>query len=212
MADEQDRSSQFREMLKRFQNEDQDPAVVEQVLSRVQQLLTSGEEVSYVAVQKKPVVNVTPECVVLTSKRFILYKPKLLGGADFEDYIWRELKDARLQEGLLGATLTMHTVAGRLITVEYLPKAQARRLYSLAQEMEEKVHEERRSRELEDKRAAAGGVVLHGAPLSPPQQGHVASGAEDPVQTLQKLKAMAEAGLITASEYEAKKAEVLARM
>jgi hypothetical protein len=199
-------------MLKRFQNEEQEPAIVEQVLTRVQQVLTSGEEVSYIAVQKKPVVNVTPECVVLTTKRFILYKPKLLGGANFEDYVWRDLKDVQLKEGLMGATLTMQTVTGKLIAVEYLPKAQARRLYSVAQEMEEKVHEERRHRELEDKRAAAGGVTLHGnaAPSAPSQPAITPS--DDPVHKLQKLKTMADAGLITASEYETKKAEILSRM
>lgn len=133
----------------------------------MQQILTTGEEVSYIAVQKRPMVNVAPECVVLTSKRFILYMPKLLGGANFEDYIWRDLRDARLQEGFMGATLTMQTMGGKVIAVEYLPKAQARRLYAVAQEMEERVCEERRSRELEDKRAAAGGVILHGATLPP---------------------------------------------
>jgi hypothetical protein len=211
MADDQSgRSSQVAGMLRRFQNEEQDPTVVEQVLTRVQQILTSGEEVSYIAVQKKPMVNVTPECVVLTSKRFILYKPKLLGGANFEDYIWRDLKDVRLHEGLMGATLTLQTMTGKAISVEYLPKAQARRLYAVAQEMEEKVHEERRTRELEDKRAAAGGVTLHSATPTPPAQAAAAS--EDPVQKLQKLKTMADAGLITSSEYEAKKAEILSRM
>jgi hypothetical protein len=200
-------------MLKRFQNEEQDPAVVEQVLTRVQQILTSGEEVSYIAVQKKPMVNITPECVVLTNKRFILYKPKLLGGANFEDYIWRDLKDVQLTEGLMGSTLSLQTVAGKVVAVEYLPKAQARRLYGVAQEMEERVHEERRSRELEDKRAASGGVVLHGAaaPAAPSQPASVPP-SDDPVQKLQKLKAMADAGLITPSEYETKKAEILSRL
>ncbi|MQA28376.1 MAG: hypothetical protein GEU82_00855 [Luteitalea sp.] len=214
MADEQpDPASQATSLLKRFLNEEQDPVMVEQALARVEQLLTSGEEVSYVAVQKKPMVNVTPECVVLTSKRFILYKPRLLGGANFEDYVWRELKDAQLEEGFMGATLTLHTTTGQVLAVEYLPRAQARRLYAVAQEMEERVHEERRHRELEDRRAVAGGVVLHGG--AAPTASHQPAAArtfDDPVQTLQKLKAMADADLITAAEYESKKAEILSRM
>lgn len=41
--------------------------------------------------------------------------------------------------------------------MDYLPKAQARRLYQFAQGKEEEMGEYRRQRDLEDKRAAAGG-------------------------------------------------------
>jgi hypothetical protein len=71
--------------------------------------------------------------------------------------------------------------------------------------MEELVHEERRQRELEDKRAAAGGVFLQGA-------GGVPAAKEDPMQVLTKLKSLLDAGLITQAEYDKKKAEVLERM
>lgn len=205
--------SQAGGRLRKFLNEEQDPVVVERVFSKVTDILTSGEEIAYIAVQNKPLVNMAPDCVVLTNRRFIIYRPRLLGRVDFEDYIWRDLSDARLKEGLIGATLTMQTVQGRHLTVEYLPKAQARRLYSLAQEMEEGMREERRRRELEDKRAAAGGIVLQSpvqapsappAPSTPPQ--------EDPVQKLTQLKAMMDAGLITPEEYDTKKTEILSRM
>ena len=103
----------------------------------------------------------------------------------------------------------MRTVAGRSVKVDHLPKAQARRLYSFSQEMEERVREERRARELEDKRAAAGGVVVSGVPpgASPP-----AAQAANPVQRLKALKEMYDAGLITASEYEGKRAEIISKM
>jgi len=165
----------------------------------------------YLAVQSmplKPVANLTPDCVVLTNRRFIIYRPKLLGRADFEDYIWRELRDARLKEGITRATLTFQTVKGRTIAIEGLPKNEARRLYAIAQEQEEKVLEERRQREMEEKRAAAGGVYLHGAPVAapalPPQ--------EDPVQKLKQLKDMLDTGLISQEEYDSKKADILSRM
>jgi hypothetical protein len=209
-----DRDSQLANLVRRFQNEEQDPDTVQRVLEKVQQILTSGEEVSYVAVQKRPVVNISPQCVVLTNRRFILYQATVLGAVTFDDHVWRDLKDVKLKEGLLGATMTLRTIAGGEFTIEYLPKAQARRLYAVAQEMEERVHEERRSRELEDKRAAAGGVTLHQAqpgPVPPlPTSSH--EPADDPVQKLRRLKDMMDAGLIRAAEYESKKAEILSRM
>lgn len=198
--------------LKRFLGEEQDPRAVEAVHDKITQLLTTGEEILYIAVQARPVINISPDCVVLTSKRFILYRPSLLGKVEFEDYIWRELHDAKLEENMLGATLTMHTMEGKELTMDHLPKAQARRLYALAQEMEEKTIEERRQREMEEKRAAAGGIMLGGAtlPATPPPPPTPAP--DDPLLVLKKLKDMLDAGLITDTEYEAKKAEILSRM
>ena len=183
---------------------------MQQVFKRVSQILTREEEILYIAVQKKPIVNIAPDCVVLTNRRFILYKPKLLGGASFVDYIWRDLHDAQLKEGIMGAVLTMLTVKGRRITVDYLPKAQARRLYAFAQEMEERVREERRKRAMEEQRAAAGGITIQGGPPTISTQAPAAP--EDPVQKLKQLKEMMDASLITEAEYEAKKAEILSRM
>ncbi|HEU4366468.1 MAG TPA: PH domain-containing protein [Candidatus Krumholzibacteria bacterium] len=201
--------SAVAENLRSLITEEQDPAAVQAVCSRVQQILTSGETILYVAVQKKPVVNVSPECVVLTNRRFIVYRPSLLGRVTFEDQMWRDLHDATLRENIVGATFTLATVTGRVLTIEHLPKAQARRLYAFAQEMEERVREERRALDLEEKRAAAGGVVVSGIPATgsaaePPSR--------DPVQRLKALKEMYDAGLISAGEYEAKRAEIVSRM
>jgi hypothetical protein len=62
---------------------------------------------------------------------------------------------------------------------------------------------------LEASRAAAGGVVVQsavGGPAAPTTQ------TDDPVATLQKLKTMLDAELITAEEYEKKKLEIVAQM
>lgn len=187
--------------------EEQDPSAVQAVCARVKQILTSGETIVYVAVQKRPVVNVSPECIVLTNRRFILYQPSLLGRVTFEDQMWRDLQDATLRENIIGATFTLTTVTGRVLTVDHLPKAQARRLYAFAQEMEERVREERRALDLEEKRAGAGGVVVSGVPGT-----GAAEGRGDPVQRLKALREMFEAGLISAGEYEAKRAEIVSRM
>ena len=40
----------------------------------------------------------------------------------------------------------------------------------------------------------------------------VATNSDDPMEKLKKLKSMADAGLISAAEYDAKKAEILSRM
>ncbi|MEN6435632.1 MAG: PH domain-containing protein [Anaerolineaceae bacterium] len=199
--------------LQKFLNEEQDPAIVPIVFQRVSQILTSGEEIIYIAIQKKPVANLSPDAAVLTNKRFIIYRPKLLGGANFEDYIWRDLSNVKLEENLLGATISFHTTRGTMMTLDYLPKVQARKLYSFAQEKEEKVLEERRNRKMEEARAAAGGVFIQGqTPINSMPSSTSPVKSEDPLETLKNLKKMLEADLITKEEYDSKKAEILSKM
>ena len=126
------------------------------------QLLTAGEEIAYIAVEK-PLVSLSPDSVVLTNKRFILYRPKLFGRVEFEDYIWRDLHSAELVEGVINSRFLVQTTEGLTLTVENLPKVQARKIYAFAQQMEEFVREERRVREMEEKRASAGGINIGAA-------------------------------------------------
>jgi hypothetical protein len=203
-------SGTAREALQQFLNEEQDETVVQRVHSKVSEILTPNEEIKYIAVQKRPLnLNLAPESIVLTTKRFIRYKPKLLGGADFQDHIWRDLKDAKMQETLTGATLSLATTHGTRVSVDYLPKAQARKLYSFAQEMEEHMLEARRVRELEEARASAGGITMQ-APTGLPPIAHASPPADDPTARLTKLKALLDADLIEQAEYDSKKAEILA--
>ena len=209
---DQTASTEQGNLLVRFLSEEQDPEVVEQVHPRVQELLTRDEEILYIAVQKFMMgILSNPEAVILTNRRFIVYRRTLTRKVKFEDHLWRHLEDARLDEGRMRATLTLQTIKGQKLTIEHLPKEQARKLYAYAQEMEEKSHEERRQRELEDKRAEAGGVVVHTSPESA-QPTSSAPATEDPVEKLKKLKDMLEANLITAEEFEAKKADILSTM
>lgn len=195
--------------LKKFLNEEQDPKAVEKTLERINSLLTSNEQVEYIAVQKKPAINFSPDCIALTNKRIIFCKPKNFGlSMDFHDYNWKDIADCHIKEGIIGSTFTMRTVRNLNNMMDYLPKNQARKLYQFAQEREEEMREFRRQRELEDKRAAAGGgIVVNNAqaPNEIPQQ-------EDPFAVLQKLKALLENGILSQEEFENKKNEILSRM
>jgi len=198
-----------RAWLAKFTNDEQDPAIVERVHAKVKELVTSQEEIIYIAVQKKPVVNLTPDCVVLTNRRLILYKPKLLGQVDMQDFQWLNVFDCRVKEGMTGATLSFRIANGATLSVDYLPKSQARALYRFAQEMEERSIAQRRQMELENARAASGAMVMQ--PPAMPAATHAAP-QDDPLATLQKLKQLLDAGLILQAEYDAKKAEILKRM
>lgn len=180
------------------------------LLAHVRELCTASETVKYIAVQRKPVMTLSPDAIVATNRRIILLRTGLLGKVEMRDFIWRDLADARIREGVLATTFEVRQVNGAVVLVEYIPKRQARALYRICQEMEEQVREERRARSIEETRAAAGGVnVTLAAPAAVPA---AASPTKDPMATLRQLKAMHEEGLLNTTEYEAKRAEVLARM
>ena len=196
--------------IAKFITEDQDPEQVARIYEKLSQLLTKGEEPLYIAVQKPILPDLTPEIMVMTNRRLMHYQPDLFGRAKFIDYIWRDMRSVEMEENVWRATITIEIINGDKIRVDNLVKEQARRLYSIAQQMEENVREELRLREMEEKRAAAGGVILGG--LSSVSSGTSASPTEEPVQALSKLKQLMEAGLITPAEYEAKKKEILSRL
>jgi Bacterial PH domain len=121
--------------LKKILNEDQDPKAIEKITSKLHNLLMSNEEIGYIAVQKKPAVTILPDSIVVTNKRIILCKPKNLGlSMEFVDYDWDDIAGSFVKEGILGADFTFNTKSDLTHTVDYLPKNQARKLYTYAKE------------------------------------------------------------------------------
>lgn len=126
---------------------------------------------------------------------------------DFQDFLWKDVYDCHMKEGILGADFSVKTTRQAIIVMNYLPKAQARRLYQFAQAKEEEMAEYRRRRELEDKRAIAGGgiVINNDNPVRNEQK-------EDPVTVLQKLKVLLDSDIISKEEYDLKKTDILSKM
>ncbi|GAA4163944.1 PH domain-containing protein [Chryseobacterium ginsenosidimutans] len=206
--------------LKKFLNEEQDPKAVEKLLGRINSLLTSQESVEYIAVQKKPVLNLSPDCIALTNRRIIFCRPKNFGfSMDFQDYSWVDVADCHIKEGIVGSTFMMKTTRNFTNIMDYLPKNQARKLYQYAQEIEEQMRSVRREKDLETRRASAGGVTVNNATpiITHPQQFQqhqkpLLIENEDPFALLQKLKGLMENGIISPEEFEEKKNQILSRV
>jgi hypothetical protein len=121
--------------LKKILNEDQDPKAIEKITAKLENLLMTNEEVGYIAVQKKPAITVFPDSIVVTNKRIILCKPKNLGlSMEFNDFNWDEIAGTFVKEGILGSDFSFSTKTELTHTVDYLPKNQARKLYTYAKE------------------------------------------------------------------------------
>jgi hypothetical protein len=174
-------------------------------MSKVKEILVSGEEVLF-SVAQTPIAGLKPDTVVLTNKRFILYRPGLLS-CKFDDFLWRDLIHVDLKEGIMGAKLTFDAT-GRKISVDKLPKSEARKAYSIAQEKEQEASEIRRHRQMQEDSAKVGHIVIGSGSTDTSSSKTV----EDPMAKLTKLKNMFDAGLITQEEYDKKKAEILSSM
>lgn len=193
----------------RFMSDGQNPDTIYKLLKRVTEICTSTEEPLYMAVQQKPVANLAPDAVVLTNRRVIIFRQKMLGRMDFVDVLWLQVGNVHMKENLIGATLTVTGMNGHVEQVDYVPKEQARRVYRIAQEREEEAIELRRQRMMEEQRNAAGGVVVNAAISAPSPTPLQTQAADDPVARLGKLKAMFDNGLISEAEFNQTKARIL---
>lgn len=125
----------MKEQFKKFLNEEQDPKAIEKITSKLSDLLMRGEEVGYIAVQKKPAITVFPDSIVLTNKRIIICKPKNLGlSMDFTDYTWDEIVGTFVKENILGSEFSFSTKTDIQASIDYIPKIQARKIFTYAKE------------------------------------------------------------------------------
>lgn len=207
-----------------YLTEEQNPKVVEKTVGKLKDLLTQGEIISYVAVQKKPAINWLPDCVVISNKRIFLCEATKLGlTTNFEIFQWKDVKDVAFKEAFFGAKFTVIPQVGENLTIEYIPRIQARKLYQLSIEAIERYQEQLKFQRYEQKnldqkkqeRFCPEDVENNNErPLKPEEEPvlkqAVTSEAEDDLTSrLKRLKTLFDKQLITQEEYESKKNELL---
>lgn len=190
---------------------------VAEALQQLATLLVPGETIQAYAVQRRLFALTHRRALVAaTTGRFIDMRRGLFGGFQPTSVRWQDLKEAKVNVGVLGATLTIAffggpdlAIAGRETSRTYtgLRKDQAEAVYRVCQSQDQAWREKRRVRELEEMRAKSGGIQLGaaaGAGLAAPS-----GGQDDTVSRLEKAKAMLDKGLISDAEFEALKARIV---
>jgi hypothetical protein len=125
----------MKDQIKKFLNEEQDPKAIEKITSKLNDLLMKNEEVGYIAVQKKPAITVFPDSIVLTNKRIIICQPKNLGlSMNFTDFTWDQVESTFVKENILGSEFSFTTKTDMNVSIDYIPKIQARKIYTFAKE------------------------------------------------------------------------------
>jgi hypothetical protein len=103
------------------------------VRRKAERLLTPGETVLGIAAQWFPVISVNG--VVLTTRRLLLVRVGMFGlRVSFSDWLWIDVLNVRITEGILGTQYLVETVRGSS-SLEMLHKTDARAVYRLGQEI-----------------------------------------------------------------------------
>lgn len=186
-------------------------------LEQLTALLVPGETIEAFAVQRRVYALTRRRALVAaTSGRLIGVERGLFGGFHPISVRWQDLKEARVDVGVLAASLTVVyfgspdlAIAGSQSarTFSGLRKTEAEAVYRVCQAQDQAWREKRRVRELEEMRARSGGIQLGaaaGAGLSA-----TSGGQDDTVARLEKAKAMLDKGLISDAEFEALKARIV---
>ncbi|MEJ7692803.1 PH domain-containing protein [Daejeonella sp.] len=212
--------------MEQYLTDDQDPKTTEKILGKLRDMLTSGEVVVYIAIQKKPAVTLIPDCIAITNKRIIFCIPENLGlTTNFITFPWEDVKEVSFKEEFFGSKFITVPQRGENVTIDYIPKVQARKLYQFSNEQLEKNKRFSQTQENDDRRTHSGNsnasddytsyveIDEEEKPFIQPQSNFPAEEPEDEVTLkLKKLKTLFEKQLITSEEYERKKADILSQL
>jgi hypothetical protein len=129
--------------FEQFLTDEQDPKATEKILGKLNDMLTPGEEVLYLAIQKKPAVTLVPDSIVITNKRLFFCIPGNMGlTTNFEIFSWKDIKEVSFKEEFFGARFTAVPVRGENFTIDYIPKVQARKLYQSSNQQIDRLKDE----------------------------------------------------------------------
>lgn len=118
--------------IDKYIQDGQDPKVIEKIYTKIIDMLTHGESINYIALQKKPAVTLLPDSITISNKRIFLCEFTKLGLAtNFEIFSWKDIKDIAFKEEIFGSKVTVIPFTGENLSIDYIPKIQARKLYQL---------------------------------------------------------------------------------
>ena len=203
-------------LIEQYLTDDQDPRTAEKVLGKLRDMLTSGEAVIYLAIQKRPAVTLIPDCIAVTNKRIVFCIPENLGlTTNFITFTWAEVKEVSFKEEFFGSKFITIPQRGENVAIDYIPKIQSRKLYQFCNEQLEKhktlpsgPETALQNENLADDYASYIEVKDEAVPAISP----VSDLEDELTQKLKKLKILFEKQLISQEEYERKKADILSQL
>lgn len=186
---------------------------IPQIEAKLADTVMKEENVIAKAIQLKPFAFFHRRLLIaITNSRVILIKRGLFGGFVMQDFQWKVMHDAKMEENVLpnicGSNLKFVTEVG-LISIDGIETKVASIIYKKAQEEEQAWIEKRRIREIEESRAKSGGVTIQTGQHAGQAggDGKIASMTEE----IEKAKRLLDSGTITDVEFNEIKAKILSK-
>jgi hypothetical protein len=203
--------------IEQYLTDDQDPKTAEKVLAKLRDMLNSDEPVIYLAIQKRPGVTINPDSIAVSNKRIVFCIPENLGlTTNFITFYWADVKEVSFKEGFLSSKFIIVPQRGENVSIDYIPKVQARKLYQFCNEQMEKYKMSPsgnskiiQNENLADDYTSYIEVKDEVDISSTAERGHT---EDELIQKLEKLKILFEKQLISQAEYERKKADILSQL
>ena len=159
------------------------------------------------------------QAFAITNSRVIKLERALLGGYKMVDFQWKDLKDAQISENVFsyicGSTLSFESQELKIVV--YPDSEISSKAYKIAQQQEQAWEEKRRIRDMEEKRAEAGGIMI-GQSNNQPSSISKFSQEKDNLnntdlisEELLKLKDLLDKGILSDSEFQEMKSKILSR-
>jgi hypothetical protein len=190
-----------------FCQDKQKASVIRRIHPMAAELCALDEDILYMAVQRKPLLFYSPECLVLTDKRLFIFFKQLFK-TSHHVFRWEEILNLQFKEGLFASHLTFKAGTGQAYGIYYLPKRQGRKAMQTAT----RLHEAARERFKKSHVPAPAPASKPGKAPPPRPKPEAQAAPPDPEAQLSKLKKLLEEQLITQEDYEQKKHEILSRL
>lgn len=199
------------------------------VASKIDAMLVDGERIVASAIEYRAMsLFRRRRSIFTTNNRIIFIKRNLLGGYQMMDRKWKDLRDAQMSEnslpGLSGTALYFSFIdaPGESMQLAGVSPDDAAKVYTFAQSQEQAWEEKRRVRDLEEKRAASGGINFHGFPQqsgpSEPLNPTLISGktidaspSDIVASEINRAKVLLDSGSISDDEFQEIKSKILNR-
>ncbi len=191
----------------------QDKELLAHIANEVSAILTENEQFQYIAHQNWTAFGQRKDALVATNNRLIIYQRHWFGQLTFHDFLWEDVKNVTIREGFIAAHISCELTDGWTHFAGGLVKTQARALYAICQQKEQEWRERRRVRKMEEERARAGGtqITVPGSQMTAPSSEAPNEGGSS-LDKLTQAKQMFDQELISESEYETLKANILSKM
>ena len=179
-------------------------------------ILMANEDLSAKAVQKRIFSLWSRRSLVaITSSRLIVLNRGILGGFKMKDIQWKDLEDATLKQnilsGLCGSNVNFEHMNASVggMNVKGIPNREASDIYSKAQAEEQAWEEKRRVREIEETRAASGGMTIHTGQQTSASSATQTTSTNNMLEQIESAKKLLDKGVISDAEFQEMKAKII---